>query len=322
MTTVTRQQYFTALANLGGMDELYQAVPADTNSVDWVDFWSAEYVTSGDPIAQLTQSALGWTDGQMIALFNAAENIPIVVPATSNTVTSTANGQINGALRLLGVLAEGETPSAETSQDALFALNQMIDSWNTERLAVYSTQDQVFTWPSGELKRTLGPSGDFLGNRPVLVDDSTYFRDPQTNVSYGVKIINQQQYNGIAVKTVTSTYPQVLWVNMTYPNIELYVYPKPLRALEWHIVSVEELANPATLGTTLAFPPGYLRAFRYNLACELAPEFGVEPSAQVQRIAMYSKRNLKRVNNPDDIMSMPYSIVGTRQRFNIFAGNY
>jgi hypothetical protein len=54
----------------------------------------------------------------------------------------------------------------------------------------------------------------------------------------------------------------------------------------------------------------------------MAPEFGVEPSAQVQRIAMYSKRNLKRINNPDDIMALPYSIVGTRQRYNIFAGNY
>ena len=92
--------------------------------------------------------------------------------------------------------------------------------------------------------------------------------------------------------------------------------------LEFHIVSVQELSAPATLGTDLAFPPGYLRAFRYNLACELAPEFGVEPSRQVQRIAMTSKRNLKRINNPDDIMALPYSIVATRQRFNIFAGNY
>jgi hypothetical protein len=37
---------------------------------------------------------------------------------------------------------------------------------------------------------------------------------------------------------------------------------------------------------------------------------------------MYSKRNLKRINNPDDIMSMPYSIIATRQRYNIFASNY
>ena len=235
---------------------------------------------------------------------------------------TTAADQINGALRLLGVLAEGETPSSETSQDALTALNQMIDSWNTERLAVFSTQDQVETWPPGAISRTFGPTGDIVGNRPVLVDDATYFRDPASGISYGLKLINQQQYNGIAVKTVTSTYPQVLWVNMTYPNIEMYVYPVPTKVLEFHIVSVQELSQPANLTTTLAFPPGYLRCFRYNLACEMAPEFGVEPSPQVQRIAMTSKRNLKRINNPDDIMALPYSIVGTRQRYNIFAGNY
>jgi hypothetical protein len=237
-------------------------------------------------------------------------------------MTTTAGDQINGALRLLGVLAEGETPSAATSQDALIALNQMIDSWNTERLAVFSTQDQTFLWTPGLRSQTLGPTGDFVGNRPVLLDDATYFRDPQTNVSYGIKFINQQQYDGIAVKTVTSTYPQVIFTNMTYPNIEMFIYPVPLRLLEWHFISVEELTQPAVLATPLTFPPGYLRAFRYNLACELAPEFGVEPSAQVQRIAMYSKRNLKRINNPDDIMALPYSIVGTRQRYNIYAGNY
>jgi len=237
-------------------------------------------------------------------------------------MTTTAGDQINGALRLIGQLAEAETPSAATSQDALAALNQMIDSWNTERLAVFSTQDQVFDWPPNVLSRTLGPSGDFVGNRPILLDDSTYFIDTASGISYGIKIINQQQYDGIAVKTVTSTYPQVIWVNMTYPDIEMYVYPKPTKVLEWHFISVEELTKPALLSTTLAFPPGYLRAFKYNLACEIAAEFGVEPSPQVQRIAMTSKRNLKRINNPDDVMSIPYAIVGTRQRFNIFAGNY
>ena len=235
---------------------------------------------------------------------------------------ATAGDQINRALRLLGVLAEGETSSAAVSQDALTAMNQMIDSWNTERLSIFSTQNQVYTWPASTISRTLGPSGNFVGNRPILVDDSTYFRDPLTNVSYGIKIINQQQYDGIAVKTVTSTYPQVLWINMTYPDIEMYVYPVPIRDLEWHFVSVEELTQPASLATDLAFPPGYLRAFTYNLACEIAPEFGVEPSPQVKRIAMSAKRNIKRINNPDDVMSMPYSLIATRQRYSIFAGNY
>jgi hypothetical protein len=234
----------------------------------------------------------------------------------------TAGDQINRALRLLGVLAEGETSSAEVSQDSLTALDQMIDSWNTERLSVFSTQDQMFTWPAGQINRTLGPTGNFVGNRPVLLDDATYYRDPGTNVSYGIKFINQQQYNGIAVKTVTSTYPQVIFVNMTYPDVDMYIYPRPTRDLEWHFISVQELTTPATLATNILFPPGYLRAFVFNLAMEIAPEFGVEPSSQVRRIAMTSKRNIKRINNPDDVMSMPYAIVSSRQRFNIFAGNY
>jgi hypothetical protein len=42
----------------------------------------------------------------------------------------------------------------------------------------------------------------------------------------------------------------------------------------------------------------------------------------VQRIAMTSKRNLKRINNPDDVMAMPYPIVARRNRFNVYVGNY
>ena len=237
-------------------------------------------------------------------------------------MTTSAGDQINGALRLIGMLAEAETPSAATSADALSALNQMIDSWNTERLSVFTTQDQVFTWPVNQATRTLGPTGNFVGNRPVLVDDATYFKDASNGTSYGIKIINEQQYNGIAVKNTTSTYPQVLYVNMGYPNITMTVYPVPTSPLEWHIVSVEELSQPAVLATTLSFPPGYLRCFRFNLACEIAAEFGVEPSPQVSRIAMTSKRNIKRINNPDDVMAMPYGIVANRQRYNIYAGNF
>jgi hypothetical protein len=237
-------------------------------------------------------------------------------------MSTTAYDQICGALRLIGQLAEGETPTASTAQDSLAALNQMIDSWNTERLSVFSTQDQIVTWLPGVKTMSMGPSGDYIGNRPILIDDATYFRDPASGISFGIKLINQQQYDGIAVKTVTSTYPQVMWVNMEYPNLTMTVYPIPTKTLEFHIISVEELTQPATLATSLAFPPGYLRAFKYNLACELAPEFGVEPSPTVSRIAMTAKRNLKRINNPDDIMALPYSLVATRQRFNICAGNY
>jgi len=235
---------------------------------------------------------------------------------------TTAAELIEGSLRLLGVLAEGEQPSVAVMQDSIMAMNQMIQSWDTERLSVFSTQDQVFTWPAYTMSRTIGPTGDFVGNRPIEIDDATYFKDPSSGLSFGVKLINQQQYDGIAFKTVTSTYPQVLWVNNTFPDMEMTIYPVPIKALEWHIISVETLTEVSSVSTNMYFPPGYLRAFRYNLACELAPEFGVEPSPQVQRIAMSSKRNIKRVNFPGDLMAIPYPIVATRQRYNIYANNF
>jgi len=235
---------------------------------------------------------------------------------------TTAAELIEGSLRLLGVLAEGEQPSVAVMQDSIMAMNQMIQSWDTERLSVFSTQDQVFTWPAYTMSRTIGPTGDFVGNRPIEIDDATYFKDPSSGLSFGVKLINQQQYDGIAFKTVTSTYPQVMWVNNTFPDMEMTVYPVPIKALEWHIISVETLTEVSSVATDMYFPPGYLRAFRYNLACELAPEFGIEPSPQVQRIAMSSKRNIKRINFPGDLMAIPYPIVATRQRYNIYANNF
>ena len=221
------------------------------------------------------------------------------------STSATAGELIKGALRLIGQLAEGEEPSADTMQDSIMAMNQMIQSWDTERLSVFSTQDQVFTWPAYEMTRTIGPTGNFVGDRPIEIDDATYFKDPSSGLSFGVKMINQQQYDGIAFKTVTSTYPQVMFVNNTFPDMTMTIYPVPIKALEWHIISVETLTEVSSVATDMYFPPGYLRAFRYNLAMELAPEFGVEPSPQVTRIAMTSKRNLKRINNPNDLMAIP-----------------
>lgn len=234
---------------------------------------------------------------------------------------ATVRDLIYGSLRLAGILAEGEVPSSETANDSLLAFNQMVDSWNTERLSVFSTMDQTFTWPANFITQTLGPSGDFVGQRPVQLDESTYFIGPN-NLSYPVQFINEEQYNGIALKSSTSNFPQVIWVNNDYPNISMSIYPKPTQALEWHFISVRPLDSNTTLDTELMIPPGYLRAFRFNLACELCTEFGIEPPLNVQKIADVAKATIKRINNPNDLMSIPYPIMQRDFRFNIFTGNF
>jgi hypothetical protein len=235
---------------------------------------------------------------------------------------ATAGDQINAALRLIGVLAEGEQPSAATLSDAITAFNQMLDSWSTERLSVFCTIDNTVTWPSGQASQTIGPSGDFAVNPcPLEIDDATYYAI--SNISYPLTFINEAQYNSVTLKSSTSTLPQVMYSEkvpgLSDNQIRMTLWPVPTQDIELHVISVSQLDQIVDETTTLVYPPGYLRAVKYNLAVELAPEFGVEASRTVKKIAQDSKRNIKRINNPGDVMSMPGGLLGV-PRFNIFAG--
>jgi hypothetical protein len=76
ITTVTRQQFFTALADVSEMNTVYQGVSADANYPDWIEFNAAKLVQVGDPLYVQTQLALGYTSAQMLSLFAAAVQVP------------------------------------------------------------------------------------------------------------------------------------------------------------------------------------------------------------------------------------------------------
>jgi hypothetical protein len=77
ITTVTREQFFTAIAAVNGMNATYQGVSADANYPDWVEFNSAKLVEVGDPLYVAVQLALGYTAAQMLTLFEAAVQVPV-----------------------------------------------------------------------------------------------------------------------------------------------------------------------------------------------------------------------------------------------------
>lgn len=77
ITTVTRQQFFIALADVSKMDTVYQGVSADANYPDWIEFSAAKLVQVGDPLYVQTQLALGYTSAQMLTLFEAAVQVPV-----------------------------------------------------------------------------------------------------------------------------------------------------------------------------------------------------------------------------------------------------
>jgi len=77
ITTVTRQQFFTALAAASEMNAAYQGVPADANYPDWIELWSAKRVKVGDPLYVAVQITLNYSSSQMRTLFEAAVQVPL-----------------------------------------------------------------------------------------------------------------------------------------------------------------------------------------------------------------------------------------------------
>jgi hypothetical protein len=68
----------------------------------------------------------------------------------------TARDLIARALRSIGVLAQGETPTSAESQDALLVLQDMISTWGTLRQTLYTIERAVFDLLSGTQDYTLG----------------------------------------------------------------------------------------------------------------------------------------------------------------------
>jgi hypothetical protein len=74
--TVTRRQWFAAVAQLYNMNTLATAVNADMNDPASIQYYAGYGVASGDALATLTKSTFALTDAQMEALFTLAATKP------------------------------------------------------------------------------------------------------------------------------------------------------------------------------------------------------------------------------------------------------
>jgi len=67
---------------------------------------------------------------------------------------------ISRALKDIGALEAGESPSADAAQDAFDMLNDLVDQWSNEEMMVYYKNEIVFPIVPGQTQYTIGPTGD------------------------------------------------------------------------------------------------------------------------------------------------------------------
>lgn len=215
---------------------------------------------------------------------------------------TTARQIIKTAYRRLGVIATNEEPNAAEAQDALDTLNDMLDTWSLENLLVLG--ETITTQVLTPLKQsyTIGTGGDIAITWPTQIDQAQLRVTSVTpNLDLPLRILNDQEYAQIRLKTQQSTYVQAIYFNATYPLGTMFVWPVPTQAETLVLWTKDVVASFATLDTNVTLGRGYPRALRYNLALELAAEHGRLIPPEVERLARDSRAVLKRSNTTPEL---------------------
>ena len=73
---------------------------------------------------------------------------------------------ISRALKDIGALEAGETPTSDAATDALDMLNDLIDQWSNEDMMVFNVTEIIFPVIAGQTQYTIGPvasTANFIG---------------------------------------------------------------------------------------------------------------------------------------------------------------
>lgn len=228
---------------------------------------------------------------------------------------------ISGAARLIGVLAEGESLSAQGANDALNSLNDLLDSWSNESLIAFPLLREVFALATIGLQETYtwgSPGDNFTSIRPQNVRKAIIQLTGSTpSIELPMQIMNADEYAAITLKPLPSNFPLYCYIDDAYPRRNVNVWPVPTDSTNSLVFySTKPLLDISTLSQMLSLPPGYQRALRYALAIELASEYGKTPSEVVVAIAEQSKAAIKRNNTKPIYLRMDSALSGKAAVYN------
>lgn len=235
----------------------------------------------------------------------------------------TVSDLIKNSLRLIGAIASGETPSASEQADALSSLNSLLESWSAEGLMIFNNTREVFPFIPDQQSYTLGSGGNFDTIRPQQITQVgvEVFSTGGTKAELPVDLVNVQEWAAITVKETRSSIPSKVYAQGNYPLETLNFWPIPSVANNVVIYSLKPLTTFATSADIISMPNGYARALTYNLAVELAPEFGKDPSALVLNTAAESKATIMRYNIEPIYMQSDVMGLVSGKPFNWLTGN-
>lgn len=120
----------------------------------------------------------------------------------------TAQQILYKSLRLLGVLASGEAPTAAEAQDSLYSLNSLIDSFSGNPQYYFYTSDETFSLVSGQAAYAIGNSSVSIASLTSVTTTATATTSEPHGLETGNRVVvsgaTETNYNVTSAITVTS----------------------------------------------------------------------------------------------------------------------
>jgi hypothetical protein len=179
-------------------------------------------------------------------------------------------------MRLAGILASGETPTAQETQDAQQSLNLLIHD-----MAIEGWFDWRLT--SESIDCVVGQASYTLTNKALGVLDVRLDLDSGSEIPM-IKLTRQEYYE-LPDKT-TQGKPTQYYLERGKDSSTIYVWPAPDDADDNILLSVYPEPSEFTASDTVPdFPEYFYNVLRYGLAVELGEEYSI-PMQKLERLRL------------------------------------
>ncbi len=220
--------------------------------------------------------------------------------------TTTAAVIIEDALKENQIISEGEVPSSTMYSDGLRMLNRLCDTLsNNDDFAYYASQYSMAM--TGQTSFTIGPSGaDLTAARPIRIDTAVVTR---LGITYPVKVIDNQRYDELTLKTLTGANTAAIYYEGTYPNGTVYCYPLSTGCtLQMRVLN--QVKNFAATTTQIDMPEGYEDFLMLGLAIRMAPSYGRPVNPDTRQAYNRAKKLVMNTNQVVPTMELPNAVMG------------
>lgn len=222
---------------------------------------------------------------------------------------TTGRDIVTKALQKLGVLVKSESAAADEAIDGQSALNAMVSSWANDALLIPAKISENFPLTAGVAEYTIGSGQTFNTVRPVFITEA-HIRIGLTD--YSLTPINDESYAAIPSKGDLGVSDCFNYMT-GYPVGKIRLYPTPSISAIIYLQS-EKALSAFMLDSDVTLPEGWERALVFNLAMDLAPDYGsaVNPTSLnlTAGIARESKAAIKTATLRNRTMDMPAATGG------------